>query len=187
MGRRQHARVLHVAAQIPELHQADTADVDDVIRLHDRRLRVWTIQHRADRVYEIEQILIQREQAEQSRGNLGLLVAVRRAGGVDLGLELGHPLAGEVLDLEQIDGDPTVISTTGPLGVLIRINKLDQLGYHHAAPRSREKKMTNHQSRLLVGFQIYVVIQRINGIFLAPILGIRELLDCAGHVELTRP
>lgn len=50
-----------MAAQVPELHQTDTTDVDDIIRLHDWGLWVRAIEHRADRVHEIEQVLIQRK------------------------------------------------------------------------------------------------------------------------------
>lgn len=51
-------------------------------------------------------------------------MGVRRARGADLGLELGHALAGEVFDFEQIDGDPAVISPASPLGVLIRSKQI---------------------------------------------------------------
>lgn len=37
---------------------------------------------------------------------------------VDRGVVLGHVLFVQVLDFEDVDGDATVISATGPLGVL---------------------------------------------------------------------
>ena len=47
--RSQHTRILHMALEIPKLLEPDAADIDDVIRRDDRRLRVRSAQRRAHR------------------------------------------------------------------------------------------------------------------------------------------
>lgn len=71
-------------------------------------------------MHELEQILIQREQTQKSSGDGGVRVCFGSALFGHFLRELGYVLVGEVLDLEEIDGDTAAVSTTGPLGVLRR-------------------------------------------------------------------
>ena len=118
MRRREDTRVLHVPLQVPELLEPDAADVDDVGRGDDGRLRVRPRQGRAERHDEAQQVLVQREEAEQARGHLARLVRLGRRGRGHLGAVGGHVLAVQVLDDVDVDGDAAAVAAAGPLGVL---------------------------------------------------------------------
>lgn len=64
MRRGQHASILHMALQIPELLQANIADINNIGRGHDGRFWVRPLQRRAERHHEPEEVLIQGEEVE---------------------------------------------------------------------------------------------------------------------------
>lgn len=67
MRRSQNTSILHMTLQVPELLQPNTADIYDVGRRHDRRLRVRTWQRGCERHHEPEEVLIQSEEIQQAR------------------------------------------------------------------------------------------------------------------------
>lgn len=69
-------------------------------------------------MHELEQVLVQREETEKTRGDGGVLVCFGSALLAHFLRELRYVLVCEVLDFEKIDGDTAAVSTTGPLGVL---------------------------------------------------------------------
>lgn len=109
MRRRQLRGGLHVALEVPELAQADAADVDDVGRQGDGRARVLAVrQLRAQRVGEAREVLVEGEEADQPRGRVGRRgrrLGVDLVGGLLVG---GDGLGVEVADLEEVDWDSSV-------------------------------------------------------------------------------
>lgn len=120
MRRSKHTRILHVSLQIPELLQPHTTDIDDIRRCDDGRLGVRSRQLRAQRHHEAEQVLVQREQTQQARGDARRLVRLGRRGRGDLGGVGGHVLAVQVLDDVDVDGDTAAVAAAGPLGILLQ-------------------------------------------------------------------
>lgn len=118
MRRRQHTRILHVALQVPKLSQPNTTDINNIRRGHDRRLGIRSRQLRAERHDETEQILVERKETQETRGNSRGLVRLRRGRVRHLGGIRGHGLAVEVSDGKDVDGDSATITTTSPLGIL---------------------------------------------------------------------
>lgn len=122
MRRGQHTRILHMALEIPELLEPDAADVDDIIRRDDGRLRVRSAQRRAHRHDEAQEVLVQREQTQQTLGLGGR--RLRFVGEVRFAQRFGvrgHVLGVQVFDFEDVDGDSAAVATAGPLGVLVFI------------------------------------------------------------------
>lgn len=118
MRRSQHTRILHMALQIPKLLQPDAADVDDIRGRDNRGLRVGARQARAHGHDEVEEVLVEGEQTEQSLRDGGRLVRLGLGLGRHGRVVRGHVLAVQVLDLEDVDGDAAAVSSAGPLGVL---------------------------------------------------------------------
>ena len=103
-----------MGAQVPELLQADAGDVDDVVGLRDRGRGVVAVaQVRAEGHYELDEVLVEREEAQHSgRGGRLLGVVVVDGcfrGGLGIG---GHGFGVEGRDLEDIDGDAALIWRT---------------------------------------------------------------------------
>lgn len=90
-------------------------------------------------MHELEQVLVQREQAQKTSGDGGVLVCFGGALFAYFLRELGYVLAGEVLDFEEVDWDTAAVSTAGPLGVLPAtlvgdINLKPRTTYHLSCP-----------------------------------------------------
>jgi hypothetical protein len=107
-----------MTSQIPKLHQAHTADIDDVIRRDNWGFGVGSRQCRAQWVYELKQVLVERKETEKTRWNGRVLVCFGRAVFAHFLREVGHVLVRQVAHFEKIDGDTAAVSTAGPLRVL---------------------------------------------------------------------
>lgn len=154
MRRRQHTRILHVALQVPKLSQPNTTDINDIRRGHDRRLGIRSRQLRAERHDETEQILVERKETQETRGDSRGLVRLRRGRMGYLGGIRGHGLAVEVSDGKDVDGDSATITTTSPLGILIhpisQCSFLFPLACNLSLQPVRKRRRTHHPPRLIV-------------------------------------
>jgi len=78
MGRSQRRSILHMGPQIPKLLEAHPADIHNIIALRDRRAGVVSIhERRAQRHHEADQVLVEREEAQQFRGRLAVCLCFR--------------------------------------------------------------------------------------------------------------
>jgi hypothetical protein len=112
------AGILHMRPQIPELLQANTRNVHNVIALRNWRLRVVSIlESRAQWHDEADQIFVQRKQAEQLRWSLSVRLRLG-FGFLRRLLICSHRFRIQVLHLEYVHWDAAAIPSTCPLGVL---------------------------------------------------------------------
>ena len=101
--------------QIPQLRKPDAAQIDNVIALANRRLRVFSIRDgRAQWQDESTQVLIQREQLQHLPGHFrvgGEFPAVFAVG------VHAHRLRIDLGDFVDVEGDAAFVSSTRPLRV----------------------------------------------------------------------
>jgi hypothetical protein len=118
--------------------------------------------------------VVQSEEREQFGRCLQLLVSCE-AVLISRGcfLVLVHGFRVEVLDDEQIDRNASLVSMTGPLGILPE--PLSQ--------RLAEERRTYHAPGLLILLDIEILVELIDALLFQPLLGICELAVCASHVE----
>ncbi len=117
MCSRQCACVLHVTFEIPKLLETDSRNVHNVAGLTDWRLRVRSIRHCGTKgQYEAREAFVQSEKTEHLVGHLR-----RRRGllGRDGLLVCRHILRVQLGDLEDVYGNASSVTTTGPLRILL--------------------------------------------------------------------
>jgi hypothetical protein len=130
-------------------------------------------------MHELEQVLVQREEAEEPCWNCRVLVCFRRALGSHLAREARHVFVGQVLDFKQVNGDSAAITASDPLGVLLRSTTV-----RHGPLEALEKRKTHHLPCALKRLQSNVLVQRIYLLRLTPVLRLGELLVGALNIEL---
>lgn len=185
--RGQLAGGLHVALEVPELLEADAADVDDVGREGDRGAGVLAVrQLGAQRLGEARQVLVEGEEADQ----LGRRVhRGRRRGGLGVGLVDrllvgGDGLGVEVADLEEVERDAAVgekvrISMTESHIVCFGGIMSNSRGYQPSIPPPRP--LWVKLPALLVGLDIDSIVQHVQLDSLPPFLGVLELAVGVGY------
>ena len=108
-----------MSPQVPKLLQSHARNIHNVITLRDRRARVFSIgQRRTQRHHEPNQVLVEREEAQEFCGRLSICrrFAMCFFGGF---LICGHGFGVQMFDFVDVDGDSATVATAGPLGVLI--------------------------------------------------------------------
>ena len=121
MCRRQHAGILHVILQVPELRQTNTSNVDNVCRICDGDLRIRTLESRDKGEDEVEEVVVEGEEGKQLGRSVELLVTWKAVlVFLRVFLVFGDMFAVEMLDHEHVDRDTATVSMAGPLRILFR-------------------------------------------------------------------
>ena len=71
MRRSQNTSILHMPLQIPKLLQANPAHINNIRRRHDGGILIRPRHARARRHHEAQQVLVQREETEETLGDGG--------------------------------------------------------------------------------------------------------------------
>lgn len=104
----QRTGILHVAPQVPKLLETDFGDVDNVVRLVNRRFRIGASRYcRAEWHDEPGQVFVQCEQPQTRHRRSRVERRIRR-----------HFLGVQLSNFVQIDGDAALVSSAGPLRIL---------------------------------------------------------------------
>lgn len=93
-------------------------------------------------------------------------------------LVFGDILAVEAFDVVDVDGDASFIAVAGPLRVL------SWMFSSQLPTQCGLEDCTHHETGALVKFNIKVVVEFNNALFLHPFLGVGELANCTSDVKL---
>jgi len=103
MGRRKLASGLHVGLQVPKLLQSDTGDIYNIRRHGDGRPgELAILKLRAERHDEVREVLIQREEAEETVRRLAIGLGFAEGASVADAFIFGDGFRIELLDFEKI-------------------------------------------------------------------------------------
>ena len=114
----QHARILHMTLEVPELFQSHARDIYDVRRADDWGFRIRSGKGRTDGQHKSGHVLVQRKDAEQSWRNLGGIVSRGCCFRGCAGRVCSHVFAVEIFNLEDINRNTSAVTTAGPLRIL---------------------------------------------------------------------
>lgn len=93
-------------------------------------------------------------------------------------LVFGDILAVKAFDVVDIDGDASLIAVAGPLRVLLRMFSSQR------RTQCELEYCTHHETGALVKFDIKVVVEFNDALFLHPFLGVGELANGTSDVKL---
>lgn len=118
VSRSEGASILHMRPQIPELLQAYTGNVHNIIALSNWRIWIVSILERCAQWHdEANQIFVQRKQAQQLCWSLSVRLCLG-LGFLRRLLICRHRFRIQMFHLEYVHWDATAIPSTCPLGIL---------------------------------------------------------------------